>query len=133
MRHQLRFPLVEQLFILTRFAHSSSCSGVKGFHQFPTFQLRICPPLTLWTDGGGKTKTAALRPIRGRDAVARMSLGSKRFWPENYRVELGEVNGQVAMIIRAGGQAFSVLTIEVEEGHIQTIRVIANPEKLTRI
>ncbi len=51
MRHQLRFPLVEQLFILTRFAHSSSCSGVKGFHQFPTFQLRICPPLTLFTNG----------------------------------------------------------------------------------
>jgi len=46
---------------------------------------------------------------------------------------LEEVNGQVALIIRAGGQVFSVLTIEVEEGQIQAIRIIANPEKLARV
>ena len=127
--HRPRFPASPQL-------HRQLLSGyfqaVETGETTPLMNL-LSENVTLWTDGGGKTKTAALRPIRGRDAVARMSLGSKRFWPENYRVELGEVNGQVAMIIRAGGQAFSVLTIEVEEGHIQTIRVIANPEKLTRI
>jgi hypothetical protein len=64
--------------------------------------------------------------------VARFSLGTKRFWPENSRVELEEVNGQVALIIRAGGQVFSVLTIEVEEGQIRVIRIIANPDKLAR-
>jgi RNA polymerase sigma-70 factor (ECF subfamily) len=87
----------------------------------------------LWADGGGKVKQAALRPIRGRDAVARFSLGTKRFWPENSRVELEEVNGQTALIIRAGEKAFAVLTIEVEQGQIQAIRIIANPEKLTRV
>jgi RNA polymerase sigma-70 factor (ECF subfamily) len=65
--------------------------------------------------------------------VARFSLGTKRFWPENSRVELEEVNGQPALIIRANGQVFSVLIIDVEQGHIQTIRVLANPEKLARI
>ena len=65
--------------------------------------------------------------------MARFSLGTKRFWPENARVELEEVNGQVALIIRAGGHAFSVLSIEVEAEHIQAIRIIANPEKLTRV
>ncbi|TMD71931.1 MAG: hypothetical protein E6I97_18065, partial [Chloroflexi bacterium] len=89
--------------------------------------------VTLWADGGGKVKQAALRPIAGRDAVARFSLGTKRFWPENSRVELEEVNGQAALIIRAGGQVFSVLTIEVEEGRIQAIRIIANPDKLARV
>ncbi len=78
-------------------------------------------------------KQAALRPIRGRDAVARFSLGTKRFWPENSRIELEEVNGQAAMIIRAGEKAFAVLTIEVEQGQIQAIRIIANPEKLARV
>src|SRR5258708_2746673 len=87
----------------------------------------------VWADGGGKIKQAALRPIRGRDAVARFSLGTKRFWPENARVELKEVNGQAALIIRAGGQVFSVLTIDVEQGRIQAIRIIANPEKLARV
>src|SRR5258708_38117108 len=89
--------------------------------------------VTLWGDGGWKIKPAAHRPIAGRDAVARFSLGTKRFWPENSRVELEEVNGQAALIIRADGQVFSVLTIDVEEGRIQAIRIIANPEKLARV
>lgn len=87
----------------------------------------------LWADGGGKVKQAALRPIHGRDAVARFSLGTKRFWPENARVELEAVNGQAALVIRTGDHVFSVLTIDVEQGQIQAIRVIANPEKLARI
>jgi RNA polymerase sigma-70 factor (ECF subfamily) len=89
--------------------------------------------VTLWTDGGGKARAAALRPIHGRDAVARMSLGTRRFWPENYCAEVAEVNGQPAMIIRAEDQAFAVVTIEVEAEQIQTIHVIVNPEKLERI
>src|SRR6266536_2684469 len=87
----------------------------------------------LWADGGGKVKQAALRPIRGRDAVARFSLGTKRFWPENSRIEPGEVNGQAALIIRTGEKAFAVFTIDVEQGQIQAIRIIANPDKLARI
>lgn len=89
--------------------------------------------VTLWTDGGGKARTAVLRPLHGRDMVARVSLGSRRFWPEGYRAEIGEVNGEPALIVRAGEQAFSVLTIEVGQGRIQTIRIIANPEKLARV
>ena len=65
--------------------------------------------------------------------MARFSVGTRRFWPENARVELEDVNGQAALIIRAGGQVFSVLSIEVEAEHIQTIHIIANPEKLTRV
>src|SRR5213082_935353 len=57
--------------------------------------------VTMWTDGGGKVKGAATRPITGREAVARFSLGaSERFLPEGARVELAEVNGQPGLIIR---------------------------------
>jgi RNA polymerase sigma-70 factor, ECF subfamily len=89
--------------------------------------------VTLWTDGGGKVKTAALRPIKGRDAVARFSVGTRRFLPANYRMEMADVNGQPAVIVRAGGRAFSVITIDVEGEHICAVRVLANPEKLERI
>jgi RNA polymerase sigma-70 factor (ECF subfamily) len=89
--------------------------------------------VTLWADAGGKRKQAALRPIHGRDAVARFSVGTMRFLPEEYRMELAEVNGQPAVIIRAGGQVFSVVTIEVEAEHIRAIYVIANPEKLAHV
>jgi RNA polymerase sigma-70 factor, ECF subfamily len=89
--------------------------------------------VTLWADSGGKIKQAALRPIVGRDAVARFSLGTVRFLPADYQVELAEVNGQAAVIIRTNGQALFVLSIEVEAERIQAIRIIANPEKLARI
>ena len=127
--HRPRFPASPQ-------THRQLLSGyfqaVQG-GEMTTLTNLLSEGVTLWADAGGKIKQAALRPIRGRDAVARFSLGTKRFWPENSRVELEEVNGQAALIIRAGGQVFSVLTIDVEQGRIQAIRIIANPEKLTRI
>jgi RNA polymerase sigma-70 factor (ECF subfamily) len=52
--------------------------------------------------------------------------------PEKH-VEMEEVNGQAALIIRTGDRVFSILTIEVEEGRIQAIRIITNPEKLARV
>jgi RNA polymerase sigma-70 factor (ECF subfamily) len=122
--HRPRFPASPQL-------HQQLLSGAdRG--DCPLMDL-LAEDVTLWADGGGKVKQAALRPIRWRDAVARFSLGTKRFWPENARIEFGEVNGQAALIVRTGDHTFSVLTIEVEDERIQTIRVIANPEKLARV
>ena len=101
--------------------------------EMTALQNLLAEEVTLWADSGGKVKGAALRPISGRDAVARFSVGTKRFLPEDYRVEMAEVNRQPALIFRTGDQALLVLTIEVEEGHIQALRLIANPEKLARI
>ncbi len=127
--HRPRFPASAQ-------THRQLLSGyfqaVQGGDMTPLMNL-LSENVTLWADAGGKIKQAALRPIVGRDAVARFSLGTKRFWPENSRVELGEVNGQAALIMRAGGRVWSVLSIDVEQGQIQAIRIIVNPEKLTRV
>ena len=101
--------------------------------EMATLTNLLAENVTLWADAGGKIKQAALRPITGRDAVARFSLGTVRFLPEDNRVELAEVNGQPAVIIRTGGRALLVLTLEVEAEHIQAIRLIANPEKLARV
>src|SRR5438067_69638 len=127
--HRPRFPVSPQI-------HQQLLSGYfQAVETGETTALMnlLSEDVTLWADGGGKIKQAALRPIRGRDAVTRFSLGTRRFWPENSRVELREVNGQAALVVRAGGQVFSVLTIDVEQGRIQAIRVIANPEKLARL
>jgi RNA polymerase sigma-70 factor (ECF subfamily) len=89
---------------------------------------------TLWADGGGNVKGAATRPIHGRDAVARFTLGAtRRFLPDGYYPELAQINGELALIVRSPDRVFFVLTIEVEAQHIQTIRVIANPEKLAHV
>ncbi len=127
--HRPRFPASPHI-------HQQLLSGyfqaVQTGEMTPLMNL-LSEDVILWADGGGKVKQAALRPIHGRDAVARFSLGTKRFWPENSRVELEEVNGQAALIIRTGEKAFAVLSIEVEQGQIQAIRIIANPEKLARV
>ena len=89
--------------------------------------------VVLWTDGGGRTSKALVRPLCGREAVARMALASKRIWPQNARIELREVNGQPSLIARVDGQAWSCLSIEVEQEQIQVIRILINPDKLTRV
>ena len=93
----------------------------------------LAEEVTLWADGGGKVKGAATRPVFGREAVARFLLGTRRFWPEDASAELGEVNGQLAVIVRSGGRAYSILTADVDDGRMQTLRVIVNPDKLARV
>ncbi len=116
----------------------------------------LAEDVVLWADSGGKVKGAATRPVSGRDAVARFSLGTRRFLPGDYRIEIAEVNGQPALIYRVEDRAFLILTIdlvpvgnalrakaapssdrdgsiEVEAQHICAIRIVANPEKLARV
>ena len=91
--------------------------------------------VTLWADGGGKIKGAATRPLTGREVVARFSVGArKRFVPPaGAHMEMAVVNGEPALVIRIGTQAVFVLSIEVEQGQIQAIRIMANPDKLARV
>jgi RNA polymerase sigma-70 factor, ECF subfamily len=90
--------------------------------------------VTLYADGGGKVKGAATRPVSGRRAVARFSIGAtRRFLPEGDHVEVAEVNGQPALVIRGDDRAYLVLTVEVEAQRIHTVRIVANPEKLTHV
>jgi RNA polymerase sigma-70 factor, ECF subfamily len=112
---------------------ASFLAAVQGGDLNSLTQL-LSEEVILWTDGGGKTKTAALRPISGREAVVRISLKTRRFWPESMRYEIREVNGEPALVGREDlGQAWTVLAVEVEHGQIRAIRIIANPDKLTRI
>ena len=93
--------------------------------------------VTLWADGGGKVKAAALQPINGRDAVTAFILKSAQAFrsslPQDLKGELIAVNGQPALVMRSGERAFSVFTIEVEAGRIQMIRFMANPDKLGHV
>jgi RNA polymerase sigma-70 factor (ECF subfamily) len=131
--HRPRFPASPdtQKQLLTGFMQA-----VQAGEMTPLMNL-LAEDVTFWADGGGKVKLAALRPIAGRVAVARFILESspifRRSLPEDAQVELAEVNGQPALIIRAGAHALFVLTIEVEAQRIKTIRNIVNPEKLAHV
>ena len=129
--HRPRFPASPQI-------HRQLLSGyfqaVETGEMAPLMNL-LSENVTLWADGGGKVKGAATRPLTGREAVARFSVGARQRFvpPAGAHMEMAVVNGEPALVIRVGAQAVFVLSIEVEAEHIQTIRIIANPEKLTRV
>ncbi|QBD75458.1 RNA polymerase sigma-70 factor [Ktedonosporobacter rubrisoli] len=127
--HRPRFPASPQIHqqLLSRYSQAVQTGEIE-----PLMDL-LAENVTLWADGGGKTSRAVIRPIRGREAVARVSARSTRFWPKDYRIELSEINGQLAVILRDGNKPFSVLAIEVEEDLIRTIWIITNPEKLAHV
>jgi RNA polymerase sigma-70 factor, ECF subfamily len=97
----------------------------------------LAEDVTFWGDGGGKVVGAATHPIAGRAAVAQFLLKTWSLFrsslPEGSHVELSEVNGQPALVTRAGDRAFAVMTIEVDAQRIQTIRIVANPDKLAYV
>jgi RNA polymerase sigma-70 factor (ECF subfamily) len=128
-RHRPRFPASPDTHrqLLTGFLRATQGGDMEALTGM------LAEEVTLWADGGGKTRGAATRPVLGRDAVTRFILGTKRFWPEGARVEIEEVNGQPALVVHVGDHAFSVLTVEAEQGRIQTIRILANPEKLSHV
>jgi RNA polymerase sigma-70 factor (ECF subfamily) len=127
--HRPRFPVPPEAHreLLARFLQA-----VQGGDMAALTDL-LSDNVILWADGGGKVRTSVLRPIRGRAAVIRASLRTRRQWPENAQFELQEVNGQIALVGRTDGRAWTVLALDVEQGRIQTIRIIANPDKLTHV
>jgi RNA polymerase sigma-70 factor (ECF subfamily) len=127
--HRPRFPASPDTHrqLLTGFLRAAQAG------EMPALMNLLAEDVTLWVDSGGKVKGAATRPIAGRDAVARFALGTRRFLPEGALVELAAVNGQLALIFRAGDRAYLVLAIEVGAQRIQTIRIVVNPEKLARV
>jgi len=86
-----------------------------------------------YADGGGKAQ-AALRPIVGRDHVARYFIGLRRFIPADARVEVTDVNTRPAIVMRLpDGKAFTVIMFTLRDGLIHDIHAILNPDKLTHI
>ncbi len=113
--------------LLDRFMQAVRTGEMDGLMQL------LADDVTLWADGGGKARGAAIHPLRGREVVARFVLASTRFVAGEYRVEIAQINGEPAAILRMGEQARVVLFITVARGRLQEIRVIGNPDKLKHV
>ncbi|WP_413230300.1 RNA polymerase sigma-70 factor [Kitasatospora herbaricolor] len=93
----------------------------------------LAPSVTAWSDGGGRVK-AAIRPIEGADKVARFLLGVLANDPlEDPRVYEVDVNGRPGLLIDAAGRVDSVVVLEIEDGRIDELRILRNPDKLTHL
>jgi RNA polymerase sigma-70 factor (TIGR02957 family) len=102
----------------------------------------LSPGVVLVADGGGKALSPR-RPVLGAQKVARFLVAivgeeqTARFLRSvglepsgGVRVHLAPVNGETGVVITAGSEPISALVLEVTDGLVHTIRMVANPEKL---
>lgn len=90
--------------------------------------------VTLWADGGGVVQ-AARNPLFGPERVARFLVGiaeASRAEGREMTAEPAVVNGESTVIVTLRGRR-KLLHVEVGDGGIRAVRMIANPEKLGRI
>jgi RNA polymerase sigma-70 factor (ECF subfamily) len=89
----------------------------------------------LYSDGGGKAP-ASRRPIHGAARIARLMAGTTRLRQRrgDFELRFVTVNGQPGRLLRGpGDEIWDVLTIDVVDGRIQTVRIMRNPEKLAHL
>jgi RNA polymerase sigma-70 factor, ECF subfamily len=88
-----------------------------------------------YTDGGGKAQ-APRRTVHGRERVARFMVGIARPDRGVPAVTLHPVlvNGLPGRLARdAEGNAVAVLTLDVADGLVTAVRIVANPDKLAHL
>ena len=98
----------------------------------------LAPGVTLYADSGGRVP-APRRPIVGADKVARFFLS---IWTVRYsdwiglaeqphlEIRMARVNDGPGLVSTADGKPVGALVLEIADGLIQSIDLIANPDKL---
>jgi RNA polymerase sigma-70 factor (ECF subfamily) len=88
----------------------------------------LAPDVVVLGDGGGVVR-AALAPVMGADTVAHL-LG--RIAPAA-SLQLAQVNGHPALIIRLKGKLDTVMAVRIDDGLITGLYAVRNPEKLSHM
>jgi RNA polymerase sigma-70 factor (ECF subfamily) len=94
----------------------------------------LAADVVVYGDSGG-ARPSWPRPIVGRDAVARLLAGMGGQVREvGAVVEPTSVNGQPgARLLDPSGRLIAVMTIDVADGAVQTVRSVINPAKLRHL
>lgn len=89
----------------------------------------LAPDVVLRADGGGKI-SAARRPVIGADRVARFLIGLPHLQP-TATIEPTRTPEGLGFLVRIGGQADSVISVDVVDDRITGVYIVRNPDKLT--
>src|ERR687895_109923 len=91
----------------------------------------LAADVVAYGDGGGKAR-AFPQPVHGRDKVARLVTRTRGIAVAT--VHLVEVNGQPgALLLDGAGRPVVVVSLDIADGLIQTVRAISNPDKLRHL
>lgn len=98
----------------------------------PVLEL-LAPEAVLTSDGGGLV-SAARRPVRGADRVARFLLGLLRKAPPDVTAGLVRVNGDLGVALWGpSGRLDNVMALDVADGRVVSVAIVRNPEKLRHL
>jgi RNA polymerase sigma-70 factor, ECF subfamily len=94
----------------------------------------LAADVVVYGDGGGKAPSWR-EPIYGRERVAKLMVGTlAQLGPLGGSVVTTELNGQPgAMFVDEEGRIAAVMSLEIADGVVQTIRGITNPDKLAHL
>ena len=94
----------------------------------------LAADVVVYGDGGG-VGPSWRRPIFGRDKVLRLLLGLGGFWRGlGVTIRRTEINGQPgALLVDRSGDLINVMTVDVGDGAVQTVRSVINPDKLRHL
>src|SRR5918992_2831158 len=106
-----------------------------GDGEVEALEAMLAEDAVLHGDGGGKVPALA-RALYGANRVARTLAAwarqADRFGGAS--LHRAEVNGQPGvMIADAEGRLISVMTLDIEEGRVQGVRSVVNPDKLRHL
>lgn len=88
--------------------------------------------VTLFSDGGGKA-SASPHPVHGSAKVARFMAGVSKLSTAGGELRFTIINGQLGFLRYWQGVLVQSTIVEVEDGLIQNIYVMRNPDKLRHL
>ncbi len=115
-------PRAHQAGIVRDFKHAWEAKDINAL-------IRLLDPDAVMTADGGGLVAAALRPVEGRDKLARYAFGIAGKVPGVTILERN-VNGQPGLVVQQGGTTVTVLAFTVTANRITHIWAVRNPEKL---
>ncbi|MFH8443000.1 RNA polymerase subunit sigma [Streptomyces sp. NPDC018026] len=88
----------------------------------------MAPDITAFFDGGGKVR-ALIKPVHGREQVARSLLGLLRGHARTV-LRAQSVNGRTGLVVRYLQQVVAVISLDTSEHRVAQVWVVLNPDKL---
>jgi RNA polymerase sigma-70 factor (ECF subfamily) len=97
-------------------------------------QALLAADVTTYADGGGK-RSAAYRPISGRDQVLSLheSLARRLASAPAQLVRFGFINGLPGFVTREADGVLQTTALATEDGRIVGIYIVRNPDKLAHL
>jgi RNA polymerase sigma-70 factor (ECF subfamily) len=127
MRPRFEASTKQQNDLLQRFLEAIRVGDMEGLLGL------LSHDVVLHSDGGGKA-VAVPNLVRGADNVIRGILGAfRKLLPKTLMRRPARINGAPGIVSYLDGKPYSVVTLDVADGHVQAIYILTNPEKLAHL